>query len=1139
MFWRLVLSTAICLACFAQAPTAEITGTIRDISGAVVPEAEISATDEDTGFSRKTRANGLGLYTLPLLPPGSYRVSVQQQGFRTAERAAVRLHVSDKVALDFSLEVGALTETVRVESQAPLLQTEGASQGAVIDNAKISNLPLNGRNPFSLAALTPGVQPGGGFFTARVFQEQAYQSNFNVNGGASFQNDILLDGTSNTVTGHGQLAMTPSVDAIEEFKVQTSNYSAEYGRSGGGIINIVTKSGTNQLRGTAYEFLRNKVLDANNFFNNRAGVERQPFVFNQYGVTVGGPVVIPKAYDGRNKTFFFFAWEGVRARRARFYNGTVPTEAMRRGDFSGLRQDNGQPIVIYNPMTTRREGSGYVRDPFPGNVIPASMQDQVASNVTTYYPLPNFPSATVVNNYIANASQGNDLDIWQWRVDHNISTRNRLFVRMSYDKQKDLAPNYYGNIANDAATYSGSVQPDWHATVSDTHTISPTVLLDLRAGYARNGFDRQPISAGFDPTELGLPRALAQTAQVLYFPSFQPGGYSGVGARANDLFFLGADTYSFTPQMTIIRGRHTMKAGGDFRVLRHNTFNASSPVGSYSFSRAFTQGPDPLRSSLSAGDSYASMLLGAMSGGSAMVRAYTSWQTKYYAGYFQDDIKVTSTLTLNLGLRYDYESPRTERFDRLSFFNFDAPSPIAAEVGIPDLRGGLDFVGVNGNPRGWNDPDRNNFGPRFGFAWQAAGKTALRGGYGLTYLPAGTNNNGYGAGQEGFSVSTPLVNSTDGGLTPFTLLAHSFADGLQQPTGSSLGMRTLLGQGVRGDPRWVRVGYMQQWSLNIQHELPGAILIEGGYVGSRGIKIPMTFQLNQLPDEYLSLGSQLLTQVPNPFRDAVSVGTLSQPTVTYGQLLRPYPQFTGVSFPQNSAGASVYHAFQLRVEKRFSKGLTLLGAYTNSKLISDTDSQKTWIEGEFGSGVQNSNNLRLERSLAPQDVSQRLVVNYIYELPFARANRWIGGWSITGITTLQTGRPLGLTTATNNTNSYGGGSRPNSIGESARLSEEERSIARWFDTSVFTQPEPFTFGTTGRTLPDVREPGLVNFDFSAMKNFPVTERVRIQFRAEFFNLFNTPQFGRPGTVLGNAQFGIIGSQANSPRQVQFGLKLLF
>jgi hypothetical protein len=531
------------------------------------------------------------------------------------------------------------------------------------------------------------------------------------------------------------------------------------------------------------------------------------------------------------------------------------------------------------------------------------------------------------------------------------------------------------------------------------------------------------------------------------------------------------------------------------------------------------------------------------------VKAYTSWFTRYFAGYVQDDIKVSGRLTLNIGLRYDYETPRMERFDRLSWFEFDKPNPIGPQVGMPNLKGGLGFAGVNGNPRGWNNPDRNNFAPRFGFAYQLGTRTVLRGGYGIMYLPGGTNDNGYGAGQEGFSVTSSLVNSADGGLTPFTLLSDAFATGVVQPTGSSQGLLTELGLGIRGDPRWVRTGYVQQWNFNIQRELPGHILIETGYVGSRGVKIPITFQMNQLPDQYLPMGSRLLQQVTNPFFGIVTSGTLSQPTVTLGQLLRPFPQFTGLSFNQNDAGSSVYHAFQARVEKRFARGLSFLLSYTAAKLISDTDSLKAFVGNDFSPGNQDNNNLRLERAVPPQDVPQRLVLSYVYELPFGKGKRFLngsklasvvaGGWTVTGITTFQSGRPLALNTATNNTNSMGGGSRPNNNGHSANLPADQRTLNRWFDTSVFSQPDPFTFGNTGRLLPDVREPGISNFDFSTQKNFALTERIRLQFRGELFNIFNTPQFGRPGTTFGNPQFGVISSQANSPRQIQFGLKLLF
>ena len=1104
--------------------------------------------NEDTGTKREVHTSDIGWYMVPLLQPGRYYATVEQAGFRVAERKGLALHVDEAATLDFQLEVGSVHETVIVQGDASALDTSQASQGALIDNAKINDLPLNGRDPYALVALAPGVTPLGGFSTPRVFQEQAYQSDFTVNGGVPMTNDILLDGTSNTAAGHGQAAMTPSVDAIQEFKVQTASFSAEYGRTGGGIINIVTKSGGNQPHGTAYEFFRNNVLDGNNFFNNRAGIANPPFRFNDFGATMGGPVLLPKLYNGRNRTFFFVAYEGDRARRGQFFTGTVPTAAMRSGDFSQLKNAQGQLIVIYDPNTNHNS----VRDPFPGNIIPVARQDKVAVNATKYYPLPNqMPNqdtGLVSNNFLTNAAEADDLDNWQWRVDHNLSSNSRLFVRMSHDKLHITAPNFYKDVAGVPNTYSGSNQPDWHGTVGFTQNFGANTLFDIRAGYARNGFVRIPTSLGFDPTQLGLPPELAQQAQVLQFPDFNPTGYSGVGAESNDMFFLGADTYSLYPQLTHIHGRHTLKFGGDYRVYRQNTWNPSNPTGAFNFSAAFTQGPNPNVSTLNGGDAYASMLLGAMSSASASVRAYQSYETIYSAEYLQDDFKVSSRLTLNLGVRYDYETPRTERFNRQTNFDYDVPSPIGPQVGLPNLKGGLIFDGVNGTPRGWSNPDRNNFAPRFGFAYHLTTNTVVRGGYGITYLPGGTTFNGYGAGQEGLSVTTSVATSVNNGLTAFTGLSDSFASGLLQPAGTSQGLLTELGLSVRGDPRWVRTGYLQVWSLNVQRQLPGRFFVEAGYAGSRGVKIPMTFQMDQLPDQYLSLGTGLSKQVPNPFLGYVSSGTLSLPAVSVGQLLRPYPQFNGVSFTANDAGSSTYHSLQVRVEKRLSHGLTFLAAYTFSKNITDVDTIDSWIVGQFSAPVQDSNNRRLDRSVATIDVPQRLVVNYVYELPFGQGkpllggahgigNAVVGGWRVTGITTFQAGRPLGLTTASNNTTSYGGGSRPNNNGQSAGLSDP--TIAKWFNTADFSQPAPFTFGSTGRLLPDVREPGIANFDFTAQKNFPLSERFKLQFRAEFFNLTNTPQFGRPGQAFGLAQFGVISSQANNPRQIQFSLKLLW
>ena len=922
--------------------------------------------------------------------------------------------------------------------------------------------------------------------------------------------------------------------------MHTTNYSAEFGRTGGGIVSIVTKSGTNQLHGTAYEFLRNDAFDANNFFNNTAGVGKAPFRFNQFGVTSGGPVEIPHVYDGRNRTFWFFGYEGAILHSSQTFLGTLPTAAQRDGDFSGVRTGAGAAVAIYDPFSTAPAGSGFVRTPFAGNRLPASMIDPVARKALGYYPLPNQPGlpGSGANNYIVNANQSNTMHTFQGRLDHHFSQANQFFLRVSHDEVNYVPANFLGTLAT-SGSQGIAPQPDWAGTISDTHTINPSTVLELRYGFARFAQDRRSESDGFDLSSLGFSPVFNAQAQWHQFPTFNFAGYTQLGPCACATFILGADTHSLAAHLTRIQGRHTLKTGVDLRAYRHNSMLPQGSAGVFSFSPAFTQGPDPLRASATAGNTMASFLLGTAASGSAAISATVDYQTLYYAGYIQDDFKISNRLTLNLGLRYEFETPRTERYNRLSYFDPSAANPIAAQVGVPNLKGGLRFAGVNGNSRYWSQPDTNNFGPRFGFAYRAGASTVIRGGYGLSYLPNGTGFNGFGAGSEGFSASTQLVTSLDG-VTPYTVLKNAFSDGLIQPQGSKNGLTTSLGQNIRGDLYNTSVGYMQQWSLNVQRQF-GNTLIEAGYTGSRGIRLPMTFELNQLPDQYLALGSSLLTQVPNPYYGIIQSGSLSTPTVRRGQLLRPFPEFGNVTFNTREAGASTYHSLQLRLERRFAHGLTLLASYSNAKLISDTDTRKNFGVGEMAN-VQDSNNRRLDRSIAPQDVSQRLVMSYVWDVPYRGhgiAGFVLGGWSLAGLTTLQTGQPLALLTAVNNTNSLGGGSRPNNNGKSASLDASQQSLQQWFNTSVFSQPDAFTFGTTGRTLPDVRSPGIVNFDFSLLKKFRLTERVKLEFRPEFFNLFNTPQFGLPGTSFGTAQFGVISSQANSPRQIQFGAKILY
>ncbi len=1137
------LVAPLSLLCYGQNRSALLMGTIYDPLGAVIPGAKVTVLNVETGIKRTVVTGPSGRYVVPLLEPGNHRILVRKEGFRSLSRSGIVLHVNESVEVDLVLELGAVTESVTVQLPPPLLETGEASQSLVIDNTQVLNLPLNGRNAYQLSALTPGVIPGGGFEDSVTINRM---NNINVNGGASFNNEVLLDGVSNVIAGHGQIAVAPSVDAVQEFRVQTTQYSAEFGRTSGGVVNLATKSGTNEFHGTLYHFLRNKVLKANNFFNNRAGVDRAPFVYNQFGGTIGGPIL-------KNRTFFFFGYEGYRIREAKNFTGTVPTAAMREGDFSGLMTPDGKPVTIYDPFTSRPVSKKkWIRDPFPGNVIPASMFDPVAVNVTPMYPLPNKPGlgSSVSQNFIANASSVDDLNMFTGRFDHSFSEANRLFFRASRNSRQRVPPNFFGTPAT-SNSFGPSDGVDWHAVLNDTHAFSPATVLEIRLGYALNAEDRLPETYGLDLTTLGFPEAFNARVQAHYFPTFSVQGYSTLGASAFTVFSQGSQTRSLAGSLTHIRGRHTLKFGGEVRILNHNSRLAPEASGRFWAQRKMTQGPNPDKASKTAGDGYASLLLGTLNRARARLTADISYRTIYYAGYIQDDIKATSKLTLNIGLRYSYETPRTERWNRLTWFDPEVLNPVGEDIGWegPPLRGGLRFAGVDG-PRGWADPDRNNFAPRFGFAYRALTRTVIRGGYGISYLPNGTSYNGFGAGQEGFTTRTTEVVTIDG-RTPETLLHEAFSDGLIEPSGASLGLYTLLGSSVSANLRNIRVGYSQQWSLTIQQELPGGWLLEAGYVGSRGIKIPISFTMNQLREEQLQLGEALLEKVPNPFFGHWAVtGGLAKSKVQRRQLLRPYPHFSGVTFPSREAGASTFHSFQARVERRFANGFSLLAAYTNSKLISDTDSRKAWVGGgELTAGPQNAYNLRAERSIAPQDVSQRLVTSFLYELPFGRGKRWgsgwsgvvnalLGGWQVNGIVTFSTGRVLRVT-APNESFSYNGSLRPNSTGESAELPASERSIDRWFRTDVFEQPPPFTFGNVSRTLPDVREHGIKNFNLSAMKNTRLTERFTLQFRAEFFNAFNTPRWGRPDGALLSNTFGVITSQLNAPREIQFGLKLVF
>ncbi len=1118
----------------AQSFTGTILGSVTDSSGAVAPGATVVIVNRSTNAANTVRSDASGNYVAPLLPPGQYSVQVEMAGFKKFLREGITLQVQQQARVDITLEVGALTESVVVSADAELVEATTSSVGKVVDNRRIMELPLNTRNVYSLIYLTPGVTGSIG----TVYNSLSYS----INGARPMMMDTLIDGVSAsapTVSGYAGISVFPSVDAIAEFKVQAGNYSAEFGRSAGSILNVVYKSGTNDLHGSAYEFLRNSVLDANNFFDNLRGVKLLSFKRSQFGGMLSGPIV-------KNKTFYMGSYEGLRQRSFSSTLLSVPTPLERQGNFSGTLTATGGPVNIFNPFSTRANpsGSGYIRDMFPGNVIPASMFDPVAVNVMKYYPDSNTPGLafTNKNNFYKTGSPQLNTDNYDGRVDHNLSSTQRIFGRYSYRLVRDIPPVFFPEQQAIAQGRSNTENRAHNAVTEYTNTLSPSSILTLRAGFARAFYVLDNQSLGFVPSSLGLPSYLDSGTDALVFPPFMPAGYAtlGGGDHRGNAFM----TYTTSASMVKTLGSHVLKYGFEGRMFRVNNLEASRSSGYFGFSAGFTQGPNPNQASASAGNGLASMLLGTGTTGNYMTTG--GWQNSaaqsfYYGGYLQDDWRVTQKLTLNLGVRYDYETPRTERYNRMNYWDPSVPSPLASTVpGYGNLKGGLVFVGVNGVPRTQFIRDRNNIGPRIGLAYRVARRTAIRAGYAHLYASSRQVAQS-SVGRDGFRVDHTWVSSLDG-ITPYNLLRNPYPGGLDPIPGASNGLLTQVGATLLAPLQESPTPWTQQWNFTVQHEFPGQMLLEIAYVGTRGLQLDKCAftgcNLNQLDPKHMSLGSALNQLVDNPFYGYVKTGILAATKVSRAQLLRPYPQFTNFNPLYPLGASSAYHSMQVTGKKRFSHGFLFEGFYTWAKSIDD------------GMQHQDSYNVRADRALTNLDVAHQFVMSYIYEFPFGRGKRFgsnvntltnglLGGWQLNGITTFGSGTPLTIT-ASNTAGIFNIVTRPNNDGRSAKLSGPvHERLNRYFDTSVFSQPAAFTFGNVSTTLPDVRTDGPRNFDLSIFKQFQPKEFLRVQVRGEMLNAFNTPRFGGPTTGVTSTSYGIVATQSNAPRQVQFGLKLLW
>ena len=1153
---RLVIIAALAAsAAFAQTATGTLDGRVTDASGAIIADAKVAIVSAQTGLKQEVRTNSTGFFVRPFLAPGLYQVTVEKEGFRRYSESNVRINVQQTVSLEILLPVGDTTSTIEVSASSAQLATSSSTVSTVIGNKAIMDLPLNGRNPFALASLVPGVVPGPG-------------STPWISGGRNASSEITIDGTSiilpeNNV-GINTIAYTPPVDSVQEFSIVTNALAAEYGRTGGGTINVSTRSGGNEFHGSAFEFLRNSKLDANNFFSNRNRIPLSAFQRNQFGGTVGGPVLIPKLYNGKNKTFFFLSEQSTITRNASVFTTTVPTSQWLNGDFSTLKNAAGADISIFDPLTAANDGTGnFIRQPFPGNTVPQNRMDPVALKARTYYVAPNSAPTnqfTNANNFNAASKAQSSQHQFDARLDHNFNSKFNIFGRLSHNISKSQPVNFFGN----PGTPSGdgpSQTPNYNATMNANYTWNPTTIINFNYGFGRFNNQRFPFSTGFDTTLLGFSPAVRDQAatQNLEFPRFDIAGVSSLGQNTFTTLRFIPYSHVFASSATKILTKHSIKAGAEYRQLFLNFMQLGQPSGQYSFNQGFTQ-RNPVQAVGTQGFGMASFLLGTAAGGNISHDPIPASSSVYWGAYIQDDYRFNSRLTFNLGLRYDVDLPRTERYNRYSYFDLDAPSPIAGKVpAYPNLRGAMRFV--NSGNRYQVPVDRNNVSPRFGFALKLSDKTVMRAGYALMYAgsmmqAAGSSGS---AGMEGYRGNTGMLSTLDGGRTVNAYLSNPFPFfnlPLGSPDGQDSGASTNIGLGV-GESFFndSRNPVIQQWNFNLQRELPGNVIIEGGYLASKGNHLidgegSMTY--NQLPASFGDLGNALNDQVANPFLGIITNPTsaLSRPQVSRSQLLRLYPQYTGVNAFRKPQANSIYHAFTLSVEKRFSQGFGFLMAFTAGKLIDDASQTVTFL-GQAGN-KQDFFNRRAERSVSTQDISRRLVYSSNYDLPFGKGRRMLtgmnpvgeallGGWQINGILTLSTGTPVLVTQNVNNTGLGSSGQRPNNNGTSAERTglTRDQQIAGWFDTSVFSFAQAFRFGNVARTLPDVRNPGLKTIDFSLFKNLRVKENVTLQIRAEAFNMTNTLQLGAPNAQLGSGQTGVIGGTAVGPRQVQLALRISF
>ena len=1167
----------------AQTFVGAIRGLVKDPGGAVIAGANITLRNEGTNVVQTTVSNTSGEYVFAQVPPATYTIEATAQGFKKLQRPGIIVNTAQQVGLDLQMEIGAVTESVEVTSEAPLMETATASNGTITSTQQIEDLPNLGRNTFLLSKLDNNVIPSGPPAWNR-FQDQTGSSNLSIAGGPIRGNNYLIDGVPVT-DANNRAVIIPTEEGVQEMKLQTGTYDATMGRTGGGVFNTVIKSGTNDIHGDLLGYYRPTGGTANFFFNNKAGLPAVPENWENWAASLGGPIVLPKIYNGKNKTFFFVATEGYLDAQPQAQGFVVPTAAEINGNFSAAGRIIYDPTsnIACGPTSGCPAGATVIRSPFPGNIIPASQINKIGQAMLQNFPSPNQNQNGVIDsiNFAGKDSLGNHAEQFVYKLDEDPTQWLRLTGSFLYYKSHEPGGNSLdAPMGNGGTSYLLDRHVDT-TTLNGFITINPTTVLTVRYGFNRFPNITDYVDHGFNQTTLGFPASYVNQQQVKEFPSItlsEGGETVGGSGPSNDVF----NSRNFLTSLSKNVGRHNLTMGADYRAIKVGGISWGGAEGAFTFNGIFTQQYNVTTAS-SGGSDIADMLLGYPSAGSIGTAADLYYYVNYYAGYVQDDIRLSNNLTVNLGLRYEYETGEAEQNGNLIVgFNRTALNPIQASLpaGSGVLAYGQPMIqGQQGAPNACCNPPNYKLGPRAGFAYRINDKTTFRGGWGMFWAPTFFSlDTQY---SPGLSQTTTYLASADGFATPANSLSNPYPTGIIQPATIQKGVTQQYGGSSYFLDQNRTGGRVQQFSADIQREFPFNIMFEVGYVGSRSARLQETYSgsgylpINQLPSQYLSMGSALTAKVPNPFYGTpAGIGSLGGATVAASQLLLPYPEYSQVYDATNLASAQ-YDSLILKVQKRLSKGIVFLSTFTWSR-------EEDNVIGTGGANYYNScngpcpsppaypqnvYNLGAEWGLGAGFQPLRYTAGFTYELPFGKGkplmanNRALdyvfGGWKVNGTGIISDGFPLSIWQTNANSGIGTAEQRPNATGASVVSSGSPESLINscgaavnpvcYMNQGAFTLAPAYTFGNTSRVLPALG-PGLATWDMSLFKTITIRERYTAQFRAEALNAFNTPGFANPiqqfqgvnsATGKPNGTFGQITTQMGIPREIQLGLHFTF